>query len=194
MKTRKFFTVCIALLIGSQVALFAQETKKPERKRPTQEQMLQMQCNHIIKALALDDATAAKFAPVYKKYMEALRSVRKMGQPEKAQKKAGGDNVEKDKNLKNRPVPKPLPTDAEVEAAIKARFAQSRKMLDIREQYYNEFRKFLSPKQIQKMYNMEKNNGDKFRKEMNKRQGMKKHNGNKRTKNGTKTMGMKQNQ
>ena len=34
--------------------------------------------------------------------------------------------------------------------------------------------KFLSPKQIQKMYNMEKHNGDKFRKEMKKRQGMKK--------------------
>ena len=32
----------------------------------------------------------------------------------------------------------------------------------------------LSPKQIQKMYNMEKHNGDKFRKEMRKRQGMKK--------------------
>ena len=46
--------------------------------------------------------------------------------------------------------------------------------LDIREEYYNEFRKFLSPKQIQKMYNMEKHNGDKFRKEMKKRQGMKK--------------------
>ena len=66
------------------------------------------------------------------------------------------------------------PTDAEVEQAIKARFAQSRKILDVREKYYNEFRKFLSPKQIQKMYNMEKHNGDKFRKEMRKRQGMKK--------------------
>ena len=71
-------------------------------------------------------------------------------------------------------LPKPVPTDAEVEQAIKARFAQSRKILDIREEYYNEFRKFLSPKQIQKMYNMEKHNGDKFRKEMKKRQGMKK--------------------
>ena len=50
----------------------------------------------------------------------------------------------------------------------------SRKILDIREEYYNEFRKFLSPKQIQKIYNMEKHNGDKFRKEMKKRQGMKK--------------------
>ena len=48
------------------------------------------------------------------------------------------------------------------------------KILDVREKYYNEFPEILSPKQIQKMYNMEKHNGDKFRKEMRKRQGMKK--------------------
>ena len=78
------------------------------------------------------------------------------------------------RKVADKQIPKPVPTDAEVEQAIKARFAQSRKILDIREEYYNEFRKFLSPKQIQKMYNMEKHNGDKFRKEMKKRQGMKK--------------------
>lgn len=181
MKARKFFMVCIALLMGSQVALFAQEAKKQERKRPTQEQMLQMQCNQIIKSLALDDATAAKFAPVYKKYMEEMRAVHKMGQPQKAERKADGDKTAENKNVDNRLAPKPLPTDAEVEAGIKARFAQSRKMLDVRENYYNEFRKFLSPKQIQKMYSLEKNNGDKFRKEMNKRQGMKKHDGKRKT-------------
>lgn len=175
MKTRKIFMVCIALLMGSQVALFAQEAKKPERKRPTQEQIQQMQCNQIIKALTLDDATAAKFTPVYTKYMEEMRAVRRMGQPEKADKKVEGNKAGENKNVANRPAPKPMPTDAEVEASIKARFAQSRKMLDIREKYYNEFRKFLSPKQIQKMYNMEKNNGEKFRKEMNKRQGMRAH-------------------
>lgn len=70
-------------------------------------------------------------------------------------------------------------TDAEVEADIKTRFAQSRKMLDIREKYYEEFRKFLSPKQVQKMYNLERRNGDKFRNEMNKRKGMKRPEGRK---------------
>ena len=65
-------------------------------------------------------------------------------------------------------------TTDELRRHIQTRFAQSRKILDVREKYYNEFRKFLSPKQIQKMYNMEKHNGDKFRKEMRKRQGMKK--------------------
>lgn len=95
--------------------------------------------------------------------MEEMRATRHMGACRNIANRTAADKQ----------TPKPLPTDAEVEQAIKARFAQSRKILDVREKYYNEFRKFLSPKQIQKMYNMEKHNGDKFRKEMRKRQGMK---------------------
>lgn len=174
MKTRKFFMVLVTLFMGSQVALFAQETKRPERKHLTSEQMQEMQCNQIVKGLALDDATAAKFIPVYKKYMEEMRSTRDMNRKKKPDTKMSVDKQ----------TSKPVPTDAEVEAAIKARFAQSRKMLDIREKYYDEFRKFLSPKQIQKMYNLEKRNGDKFRNEMSKRQGMKKHDGKKRIEQG----------
>ena len=58
------------------------------------------------------------------------------------------------------------------------RFAQGRKMLDIREKYYDEFRKFLSPKQVQKVYNQGMKNRGKFHKEMNRRAGMKKPHGN----------------
>lgn len=177
MKTRKFLMVLVAIFMGSQVALFAQEKKdtRPERKQLNKEQMQEMQCNQIIKGLALDDATAAKFTPVYKQYMEEMRATRDMGSRRNAANRTAADKQ----------TPKPIPTDAEVEQAIKDRFAQSRKMLDIREKYYNEFRNFLSPKQIQKMYNMEKHNGDKFRKEMKKRQGMKKqHDGKRRVAQG----------
>lgn len=169
MKTRKFFMVLVILFMGSQAVVFAQENR-PERKRMTREQMQEMQTNQLVKALALDDATAAKFTSVYKNYMDEMRATRDMGSRKKADDKATVDKQ----------APKPVPTDAEVEAAIKARFAQSRKMLDVREKYYDEFRKFLSPKQIQKMYNQEKNVGDKFRKESDKRKGMHKHDGQKR--------------
>lgn len=169
MKTRKFFMVLAVLFMGSQLVVVAQDEKKPERKRPTIEQVQAMQCNQLVKGLALDDETAAKFTPVYTKYMEEMRATRTMTSQKERTKPAADQSL-----------PKPVPTDAEVEEAIKARFAQSRKMLDIREKYYEEFRKFLSPKQIQKMYTMEKRNGDRFRKEMNKRQGMKKNDGRRR--------------
>lgn len=168
MKTRKFFMVLVALVMGSQVVVFAQDAKRPERKRPTVEQMQEMQCNQIVKGLALDDEEAAKFVPVYKKYMEEMRATHDM-----TRKKPEPQAEPKE------PKEPEMLTDAEVEADIKTRFAQSRKMLDIREKYYEEFRKFLSPKQVQKMYNLERRNGDKFRNEMNKRKGMKRPEGRK---------------
>lgn len=70
-----------AIVMGSQVTLFAQEKKgaKSERRQFNKEQMLEIQCNQIIKGLALDDATTAKFIPVYKQYMEEMRATRHMG-------------------------------------------------------------------------------------------------------------------
>ena len=56
---------------------------------------------------------------------------------------------------------------------IKGRFTQSRKMLELREKYYDVFRKFLSPKQIQKVYDMEMKDSQRFHQEMNRRSGMK---------------------
>ena len=50
---------------------------------------------------------------------------------------------------------------------------QIRKMLDIREKYYNEFSKILSQKQILKIYQQEKMNANKFRKEFDRRKGQK---------------------
>ena len=52
---------------------------------------------------------------------------------------------------------------------LKNQFAQSRKMLDIREKYYNEFSKILSQKQIMKIYQQEKSNANKFKKEFDRR-------------------------
>ena len=143
-----------------------QNLKNQKASNEHQQEVCQLEINEIDAKIdrlrdaynTLDDAETAKFKPVYTKYMEEMRAVRDM----------------------NPRAPRSTLTDAEVEQVIKARFAQSRKMLDIREKYYNEFRKFLSPKQIQKMYNMEKRIGDKMRKEMGKRQGMKKNNSNSR--------------
>ena len=171
MKTKFIYVVLMDLFLGSQMTLSAQNEENKERKqRPTPEQMMQMQTNQMVRALMLDDATAAKFTPIYEKYLKELRECRMMNFKPRARKDAAqGTEANTAKET-----PKPVMTDAEIAKMLKDQFAQSRKMLDIREKYYNEFRKFLSPKQIQKMYNMEKHNGDKFRKEMRKRQGMKK--------------------
>lgn len=169
---KKFMYVLLAaILVGSTMTLSAQnkeahnkeaQTKKP---RPTQEQIIEMQGNQMVKVLMLDDATAAKFLPVYTRYLTALRECRTMNRHARI----GNTENQGEQANQGKPAMKPALTDAEIEKQIKDQFAQSRKILDTREKYYNEFRKLLSPKQIAKIYQTERGNADKFKKEFNQR-------------------------
>jgi Spy/CpxP family protein refolding chaperone len=163
MKTKYFFVLLVAFIMGTQVmsAQHHENGKRPSRKRMTIEQMTDMQANKIIGDLGLDDKTAAKFKDVYAKYMKELNDLRKEYMPKKPDVKPGEGKAN------------PMPTDAEVDKMMRDRFKQSRKMLDIREKYYDEFRKFLSPKQVQKVYDKGMMNRGKFHQEMNRRAGMK---------------------
>ena len=159
MKTKYFIMMVVAVLMGTQVmnAQDNEQGKKRSRKRMTMEQMVDMQSRKIIGDLGLDDKTAARFTDVYAKYMKEMNDLRKEYMPKRPE--AGK---------------KPsMPTDAEVDKMMRDRFKQSRKMLDIREKYYDEFRKILSPKQVQKIYDQGQMNHGKFHKEMNRRAGMK---------------------
>lgn len=164
MRTKILFIALTAIVLGSQMTLSAQEKKKANKQH-----FRALQCNQIVAALALDDATAAKFVPVYENYLTDMRAVHGMN----AGKKAAKSVTKEGTTPAAKPAVKPVPTDAEVEQAIKSRFAQSRKMLDVREKYYNEFRKVLSPKQIMRVYQLEKKNAQHFQKEWKKRQGQK---------------------
>lgn len=167
MKTKYFLMLIVACVMGTQM-MNAQDDKgsgKPERKRMTMDQVATMQANKIVDQLGLDDAKAAKFTEVYKKYMKELNDLRQKSMPGKPDMKKG-----------ERQAPKQM-TDAEVDKMMRERFAQGRKMLDIREKYYDEFRKFLTPKQVQKVYEQGQKNKGKFHKEMNRRAGMKRPGG-----------------
>ena len=166
MKTKYFFMLMVACFLGTQVMNAQNEEQRRGRKRMTLEQITELQANKIVQELGLDDATAAKFTDVYKKYKKEMESVRKPNFGKRPDVKTG------DKGQR------PVPTDAEVEKRIKENFAQSRKMIDIREKYYDEFRKFLAPKQVQKIYEQGQKNHGKFHKEINRRAGMKRPQGN----------------
>ena len=159
MKAKFIYVFLTCLMIGGQFSLSAQnQVNKDKRQRHTPEQFMERQTNQMVNTLMLDDAAAARFVPVYQNYLKELRECRMMN---RAKQRAEGTGV--------KPEPKPLLTDAEVEQQIKGRFAQSRRILDVREKYYNEFRKILSPKQIMKIYQTEQNNADKLKKEFDRR-------------------------
>ena len=166
MKTKFIYVIMAVLLMGSQMTLSAQNTdNKQKKQRPTQQQMMQMQVDQMVKTLMLDDATAAKFTPVYEKYLKELRECRMMNHKPRTEKaKATDANAKKER---------PSMTDDEIATMLRNQFTQSRKMLDVREKYYNEFSKILSQKQILKIYQQEKMNANKFRKEFDRRKGQK---------------------
>lgn len=128
--------VNLVCLIMGMVWLFvgSVSAQDSEKKRPSREQLAELQARHIAGSLALDDATAKKFVDAYRDYQQEVWS------SGTSMKKKGNQSL----------------TDAEIEKNIKERFAHSRKLLDIREKYYDVYRGFLSPKQIQRVYELEK--------------------------------------
>ena len=167
MKTINYVGMLLVALILSVQGLYAQEgpRKGPDRKPFTHEQMTEIMAGRISQDLALDDATAAKFVEVYKKYMNEINTLRKPVDGFPPRPDMSKDNKDgKEFKMERKPV-----TDEMVEKMMKARFAQSRKMLDIREKYYDEFRKFLSPKQVERVYMYGDMARNKFMKEMERR-------------------------
>jgi hypothetical protein len=102
------------------------------KQRMTREQFSETQAKHISDALALDDKTSDRFV---KTYMQQQREIWALG----PRLKRGSGNSE-----------------AESEKAIQQRFERSQKLLNIREKYYKEYSKFLTQKQIQRMYEIER--------------------------------------
>lgn len=154
MKKYFLFVLAAVMTLGYATTTNAQDMQmKKERKNLTDEQIIKMRTDKMVQILMLDDETTAKFVPVYSQYLKERMECRNMKKKPDMQKDA-------DKTLK---------TDAEVEDMIMSQFAQSRKMLDIREKYYAKLRKILSPKQILRIYSTEKADLGKMQKEMKKR-------------------------
>lgn len=175
MKTKYFFMMLVAVLMGTELVNAQQKDDKrpPMRKRMTMEQMAEIQAGKIVQELGLDDKTAAKFTEVYKKYMAEQNEVRKEFAPDFVMR--GKMEVKKDGEKFNMKME--APTDEQVDKMMRDRFKQSRKMLEVREKYYDEFRKFLSPKQVQKVYDENQMEPKRFRMEVNRRAHMRNQEG-----------------
>ena len=113
-------------------------------------------CQNICNELNLDQATSDKFTAIYNNYLEDIKTLRS-DCPADIYACMRNESID---GL----------TDVEIEKIIKLRFSHSRKMLDLREKYYKEFRKVLSVRQIERMYRCERNNGRAMMNEYNRRQ------------------------
>ncbi len=115
----------------------------------------------LAKSLQLDEATAEQFTKIYAEYHEAMRKVRtqyRFEQPKQGEVKEGEE--------------RPTLSDEQIEKNILNRFAMSRAILDIREQYYPRFREVLTPRQIEQLYRLEQRQGERIRQRHQERQTM----------------------
>lgn len=131
------FTVCMSM--GAN----AQNKQKKDGSRMSVEQLTELRAKRIAQALALDDATAQKFTTTFCACQKELYAANKAMKENKGKKRSEM-------------------TDAEIETIQKDRFKQSRKLLDLREKYYGEYRKFLSARQVRRVYELEKQDFKKF--------------------------------
>ena len=124
--------VAFSTVVSAQDNNAQQHSKK---QRMSREQMAEMQAKHISRQLALDDATSQKFVETFSAYQKEVWALCPKG---KGQKKKNDMS------------------DAEVEQSIKDQFDHSQKILTLRQDYYKKYSKFLTPKQIQRVYELEK--------------------------------------
>ncbi len=111
-----------------------------------------MQCNQIIKVLQIDDAKQEAFREIFMSYNRALKEIR---------------------SPQNRELPPAIaeqpPTEEQIEERIITSFDHSIKSMELKKEYYKKFRTILSPSQISRMYNIERNIRDRAIEEMSHR-------------------------
>ncbi len=107
------------------------------------------------------ESSAELGTKIYAVYHEAMRKVRtqyRFEQPKQGEVKEGEE--------------RPALSDEQIEKNILNRFAMSRAILDIREQYYPRFREVLTPRQIEQLYRLEQRQGERIRQRHQERQAM----------------------
>ena len=131
MKRMVFVMMALMLTFGMVSA------QQPNAKGQNGKERIEQQVRQYTAAFSLNDAQAQQFATLYKAYNKQMRAIH-------------------DQYRHERPAAGTTLTDEQIEQRILDNFAQSRAILDARKQYYKEFRKFLTPSQINQIFEDEK--------------------------------------
>ena len=123
----------LLLLVVSLTAFSGAVSAQNRKQHLTREQLAEVQAKHIAKEMAMDKATSQRFI---KTFCQFQRDIWALGpRPKQSHSQM---------------------TDEETGQALKARFAHSRKILDLRQKYYAIYSEFLTQKQIQHVYELER--------------------------------------
>ena len=122
--------VLAVAMITFNVSTYAQ---KSERQRMTREQLAEAQAHFIANEMTMDDTTAKQFVETFCQFQKDIWAL--------------GPRTKRDSSHLS---------DKEAEQAMNERFTHSQKILDLRKRYYLKYSKFLTPKQIERVYELER--------------------------------------
>lgn len=111
---------------------------------PKKEQHDSEHAAHMASVLGLDASTSERFSQLYRQFLAEMREARRQHPRIKGDK----DHL----------------TDAEVRTNIERQFDLAQATLDVRRKYYQEWVKILTPRQIERLYNLEKKSAEHIRK------------------------------
>lgn len=128
------FVIAIMMIVSCATVFAQQSTSQRlnQKQRISREQLAEVQAKHIASELAFSDAVTEKFI---KTYCDCQREIWALGPRQRPNKQGMSEQ--------------------EIEERIEQRFAMSEKILDIRQKYHKEYSKFLTQKQIGKVYEQE---------------------------------------
>lgn len=128
---RKMIIIAMTLLMA--ISLHAQQPANRQQAM----QRIEQQVRHYSEVFALSEEQVQQFGTLYKAYNKQMRAIH-------------------DQYRHERTAQVTTLTDEQIEQRILDNFAQSRAILDVREQYYKQFRQILTPSQINKIFEDEK--------------------------------------
>ncbi|MBQ7575916.1 MAG: hypothetical protein IJT26_05205 [Bacteroidales bacterium] len=128
------------LLLAALLICLLPAVASAQKERPTKEQVNRYRAVKMARQIGLDAEDENAFVPLYEGFQKEMAVIMRESRQ--------GRSAE-------------VTTDEQAERNIQADFRTSRKVLDLRERYYAEFRKVLTPLQIRKMYAIEKQNASK---------------------------------
>lgn len=123
----------LLLLVVLLTTFCGSVSAQSRRQRLTREQLAEVQAKHIAKEMAMNDTTSRRFIETFCQFQ---RDIWALGPRPKQ--------------------PHSQMTDEETEQALKERFDHSQKILDLRRKYYAIYSKFLTQKQIRRVYELER--------------------------------------
>ena len=121
---KRFITILSALLLVCYVSAQSTDSNRAKGKERVEQQV-----RHYIALFGLNEEDAQKFSDLYKEYTKKMYAIHVLYKQ---------DDDESDGPL----------IDEQIDRKLLNNFAQSRAILDVREQFYRKFREVLTPSQI----------------------------------------------